>query len=339
MTSPIRLLDLGEVSPLRSQAVYHGLAEASAPDSPDTIVLLRPASPYFCVGFHQNPAQELDLPWCRQHGYPVLHRKIGGGTVYLDRNQLFYQCIVHRSRAPLRVNTIYEKFLAAPAAALRALGLRATLEEPNEIEVGGKRIAGTGGGQIGEAMVVTGNILFDFNYNVMARAWRAPSKPFRRLAREGLRRYLTTLRRELRDCPRAETLTEMIARAYAETLGAPLLPGSLTAPELRAIEAVEAELASDAFVLDGGGRREPGLKIARGVYVFEGRAKRADVRISLRVRQGVIDALAVRGSSPRAGQRLVGRRIAALESGAEGKNPADIVGELLAAGGPSEWVT
>ena len=75
------------------------------------------------------------------------------------------------------------------------------------------------------------------------------------------------------------------------------------------------------------------------VYVFEGRTKGGDVRISLRVSQGIIDALAVRGSSRRAGQQLVGLSIATLESGADGRNPADVVGELLATGGPSEWVT
>jgi len=121
VTGTIRLLDLGTVSPLRSQAIYHGLAEALTEDSPDTIALLSPASAYFCAGFHQNPAEELDLAWCRLRRYPVLHRRIGGGTVYLDSDQLFYQCVFHRSRAPFDVASIYGRFLAAPVEALRRL--------------------------------------------------------------------------------------------------------------------------------------------------------------------------------------------------------------------------
>ena len=71
MSQPVRLLDLGAVSPLRSQALYHGLAESMDEGSPDTIVLCRPTAPYFCVGYHQSPRAELDLDWCRLNGYPV----------------------------------------------------------------------------------------------------------------------------------------------------------------------------------------------------------------------------------------------------------------------------
>jgi hypothetical protein len=39
----------------------HALAETMDERSPDTIVLCRPAAPYFCVGYHRVPAQELDL--------------------------------------------------------------------------------------------------------------------------------------------------------------------------------------------------------------------------------------------------------------------------------------
>ena len=152
----LRLLDLGEVSALRSQALYHGLAQAMTEASPDTLVLCRPIETYFCVGYHQDPEAELDLEFCHDNGYPVLQRKIGGGAVVLDRDQLFYQVILHASRAPLRVDTIYDTFLAAPVATLRALGLPATLEGTNEIEVRGRRIAGTGGGRIADAMAMTG---------------------------------------------------------------------------------------------------------------------------------------------------------------------------------------
>jgi lipoate-protein ligase A len=326
----IRRLDLGAVSPLRSQAMYHGLAEAMDETTPDTIVFCSPAAPYFCVGYHQNAADVLDLALCGRRGWPVLRRKIGGGAVYLDGAQLFYQAIVHRARAPFAVDRIYATYLAAPVRALRRLGLDARLHPPNEIEVGGRRIAGTGGGHIGEAVVVVGNVLLDFPDRHMARAWRAPSAPFRRLAREGLRRYLTTLARELPVVPPMESLREAIADAYAETLGEALRPGEMTPREIAAVETAERELESEAFVLEREGRSGPGLKIARGVYVFEGRATGRDVRVSLRVRHGVVDGVAVRGADARVARRLVGRQLDALSPGPPAANPADAVGRLLA---------
>jgi lipoate-protein ligase A len=333
---PVRLLDLGEVSPLRSQALYLGLGESMDDASPDTIVLCRPAAPYFCVGHHQSPAEELDLDWCREAGYPVLQRRIGGGTVFLDSSQLFYQCIFHRRRAPLMVDAIYRRFLMPVVEALRALGLAATLEGVNEIEVEGRRIAGTGGGQIGEAVVVVGNVLLDFPGALMARAWRVPSPAFRRLAREGLRRYLTTLGRELRGrCATPAALADRIAGAYADRLGEPLVAGALTPREGEAVRAAEEQLGSGRFARGGGAAPYRGLKIARGVYVFEGRAAGAAVRVSLRLRHGLVDGLAVRGADSRRARALVGRPIATLAPAADAGNPADALGELLASGVPA----
>jgi lipoate-protein ligase A len=265
----MRLLDLGEVSAVRSQALYHGLAQCMTESSPDTIVLCRPSETCFCVGYHQDSEAEVDLEFCRTHHYPVLHRKIGGGTVVLDRDQLFYQVILHASRAPLRVDTIYETFLAAPVATLRALGLPATLEGTNEIEVRGRRIAGTGGGRIGDAMVVTGNLLLDFPYRLMTRAWQTPSQAFRRRAGKALRRSVTTLRKELSNVPSMAGLTELLVQKYRQTLARPLVAGSLTPTEITAVTDAEAEVLEirvDGSLVSG----ERVLKIARGVYVREG---------------------------------------------------------------------
>jgi lipoate-protein ligase A len=318
------------VSPLRSQAIYHGLAATMDAATPDTVVFCAPGAPYFCVGYHQQAAQVLDLDLCRARGWPVFRRRIGGGAVYLDARQLFYQVVVHRSRAPFAVDGIYTRYLAAPVAALRRLGLPARLVPPNEIEVGGRRIAGTGGGHIGEAVVVVGNILLDFPDARMARAWRAPSPPFRRLARQGLRRHLTTLRRELPSPPPSAAMTELLADAYARTLGRPLVPGTLSSRERAAVGRAEQELTSHAFVSGGGGRREVGLKIARGVYVYEGRAASADIEVTLRLGHGRVEAVSVRGADARLATRLVGSRLGVLGLACPTGNPADAVGELLA---------
>lgn len=298
MSTPIRLLDLGEVSPLRSQAIYHGLAETLTAESPDTIVLLRPAAPYLCVGFHQRPAEELDLAYCREAGFPVLHRRVGGGTVYLDRNQLFYQCLFHRSRAPRRVVDIYARYLQGPVAALRALGLAARLEPANELEVNGRRIAGIGGGQLDEAVVVVGNILFDFRYDLMTRAWRVPSEAFRRLAAAALRRHVTTLEAELGGRPSPEELRRLLIAGYESTLGRPLIPGQLTAGEEAAVARAEARLACARRSPAPPDRPRPPLKIAREVYVREVRWRTAtgEARLALWTCRGVIEALAAEGS-------------------------------------------
>ncbi|MBI2155137.1 MAG: lipoate--protein ligase family protein [Candidatus Rokubacteria bacterium] len=298
MSGPVRLLDLGAAPPLRSQALYHGLAEAMDADSPDTIAILRPASPYFCVGYHQSPRAELDLAWCRENGYPVIQRRIGGGTVYLDADQLFYQCVFHRSRAPFDVASIYRRFLTPPVRALQALGLPATLEAINEIEVGGRRIAGTGGGQIGEAVVVVGNLLLDFPADIMARAWRVPSPEFRRLAEDGLRRHLATLCGTLGQRPSEEQIRRRLVRAYEESLGRSLVPGRLTRLEEAAVRREERKLARLDEAGHGAGRRQARLKVTHRVWVHEwtGRVGEEPGRVTARVADGRIEEMSVAGA-------------------------------------------
>jgi lipoate-protein ligase A len=264
-------------------------------DSPDTIVLCRPDAPYFSVGHHQAPHEELDLDWCRAEGYPVIQRRIGGGTVFLDWSQLFYQCVFHRRRAPLMVEAIYRRFLGPVVETLRALGLPADLAGANEIEVAGRRMAGTGGGQIGEAVVVVGNLLFDFPVAVMSRAWRVPSAAFRRLAEDGLRRHLATLRALLPATPSEAELGALLVRCYAAGLGRPLVPGRLAREEEEAVLREEAHLAKSGMALPRGRDRRDRLKLTRRVWIREwtGSGASEAVRLTARLADGRIEALAL----------------------------------------------
>ena len=110
----VRLLNLGKVSYLRSQTIYHAVAHAMVDSSPDTITLMSPDRPYVCVGYHQDVTRDVDMDYCGAQSLPVLRRAIGGGTVLLDERQLFFHCIFHRRRAPRRIAELYRLVLGAP---------------------------------------------------------------------------------------------------------------------------------------------------------------------------------------------------------------------------------
>ena len=315
---------MGTVSWLESQALYHGIAAALTAETPDTLVLVRPDAPHFCVGYHQDAALVLDLDVCRELGAAVVRRRLGGGAVYLDRQQLYYQCVFHKDRVPARVDALYAHCLGPPVAALRNLGLDACLRGVNEIEVGGRRIAGTGAGQIGEASVVVGNILFDFDYEAMARAWRAPSLPFRGQAAEALREHVTTLRREMPHPPEIEEVREALVRSYSTNLGRALQLGALTEDERAAVADAAAYLADPAWLSRAGGLHRPGLKIAAGVLVCEVEVAlpAGPLRLTGRLRDGALDALAIWG--PAAGSLGDPNAIAAALRGARPDDPRDI---------------
>jgi lipoate-protein ligase A len=244
---PIRLLDLGLVPPWQTQAVYHMLAERMTLDEPDTIIICRPDTAYLCLGYHQVFESILDPSECERRGLPVFRRRLGGGATYLDSNQIFYQCIFHHSRLPAMLRDIYDLALAAPVNTLKRLGLNAELRDTNEIEVDGKRIAGTGGGRIDEACVVVGNVLLDFDFEAMTAVWRTPSSSFRLLAEQALRQQLTTLH-QLGVTTPMEKIKENLIDDFSEIFRRPVKMDTLTSEEIASATGIGQELSSTEFL-------------------------------------------------------------------------------------------
>jgi lipoate-protein ligase A len=169
---------------------------------------------------------------------------------------------------------IYALMLAGPVATLRRLGLNAELRDVNEIEVDGKRIAGIGGGRIGEAMVVVGNLLFDFDYRTMAQVWRVPDEAFRDLAAAALRERITTIWRETGPVT-TEAVMWILLDEFASALGRPIERGTPRQAETRHSQKVAERMTSADYlalhsdVFSENGRIPPmnSLKISAGVHI------------------------------------------------------------------------
>jgi lipoate-protein ligase A len=194
---------------------------------------------------------------------------------------------------PAMLNDIYAVGLAAPVNTLKRLGLNAELRDTNEIEVEGKRIAGTGGGRIGEACVVVGNLLFDFNFEAMTAVWQTPSSSFRFLAEQALRQQLITLD-QLAITASLEEITEMLINDFSRAFNRPLQADTLTAEEIESANEAAKELISDDFLAlhKKGANRAPmrSLKISARAFIHaeETRVNTYDVRGSFWLSQDVI---------------------------------------------------
>ena len=317
MNEPVRLLVLGAVPWIRTQALYHALAKLMTEDTPDTLLLMRPQEPYVCIGYHQSLSAVIDRDACRAAGLPIVRRRVGGGATYLDSHQQFYQCIFHHKRLPDRVSEVYAQLLRAPVAVLQKLGLQAELRDGNEIEVDGRRIAGVGGGRIGEAVVVVGNILLDFDYEMMARIWRVPSEDFRRLAYEAMQRRITTLWSSLSQPASpisADEVQAHLAAAYSLALHRPVVPGSLTNAERAKTAEMEAQLVSEEWLhLHAQETDEPmqHLKISLDAFVHAGEARLNGMLIDgiFFARHGMIEQAIVTCDLPEVKRRLLENRL------------------------------
>ena len=237
----IRVLDFGDVSPIASQAIYHGIADALGAEDAPVVTLCSPTDPYICVGALQDVRLEVDEAYCRSRGLPVLRREIGGGAVYLDRNQLFYHFIFPRHRAPAASLDLFPWFIEPVLRTYRSLGIAAQYRPINDIHVDGRKIGGTAAAWIGEATVLGGSFLFDFDGATMARCLKVPSEKFRDKLATTLADYITSMAKLLPAVPPRPLVKQRYLDAVAEWLGEELAESNPTPAERAAIAARETE--------------------------------------------------------------------------------------------------
>ncbi len=297
MPGPLRLVDCGAVPAIRSQTVFHAAAYAMEPDTPDTILLVAPSEPYVSLGFHQDADREVDMERCRELGLAVIRREVGGGAVYLDGNQLFCQWIFHPGRLPPTLEERFSLYARPLVETYRGLGIEAEHRPINDIHVKGRKIGGTGAALIGEADVVVGSLMFDFDVDVMAQVLRVPSEKFRDKVHQSLRDYMTTMLRELGTAPDRDTVVAAYVDACARALGREVVAGGLTPREEETARKLDERFASEEWLFAAGGLRRHGVKIHEDVHVREGvhKAPGGLIRVIARLRAEHIDDIAITG--------------------------------------------
>jgi lipoate---protein ligase len=294
----LRVLDFGTVGALRSQAVYHGLAETIAPGSDPILCLVSPATPYVCVGMHQDIEKEVDQAFCADQHLPVYRRHVGGGAVYLDENQLFTHFIYPAGKAPQHADQLYRMFIEPVVRTYREMGIAATYRPVNDIHVEGRKIGGTGAASIGGATVLVGSFMLDFDTAMMAKCLKVPSEKFRDKLRQTLDDYMTTMVKQLGRMPDRADLKARFLRHCADALGVDPVPDQPTAAEWKAIERAEAELADPEWT-DVQHRKlvALGVKIAADTHLTESALKAPGglIRVHLLDREGRVADLVLSG--------------------------------------------
>ncbi|EHR50185.1 lipoate-protein ligase A [Saccharomonospora marina XMU15] len=262
--SGLRVIDFGRASALRSQTLWHAVAYGVSEGAPPTLSFVRPAEPYVCLGYHRR-LDEVDEKYCAAQGLPVLRRMVGGGPVYLDSDQLFFQiCLPQDSVSPARSAAIRD-LLTPAVAAYRAAGVVAAELDANlEISLGDRKICGHGAGQIEDAVVVCGNLIERFDHERATSVLRMPDGVDRAEVLRLMRRYVAATPAD----PAA--FKQAAARAYARALGLRAEPGDLTSGERAALAELDARFSSEEWTAGPGSRaaRPPdGIKIRAGVWV------------------------------------------------------------------------
>ena len=294
----LRVLDFDIVPALRSQAIYHGIAETITANSDPVLCLVSPKTPYVSVGMHQEIAKEVDEDFCKAEALPVYRRHVGGGAVYLDENQLFTHFIYPRGKAPTSAEKLYPMFIEPVVRTYRELGVNAAFRPANDIQVSGRKIGGTGAASIADATVMVGSFMFDFDTTTMARCLKVPSEKFRDKLKATLDDYMTTMVKELDDVPARDDLKARFFAHCAETLGVEIVMDKPTSEEIAAIDQAEADLADPEWTfLQGRKFVEMGVKISAGTHLTESAHKAPGglIRVHLLGRENAIEDLMISG--------------------------------------------
>lgn len=283
------LYHLGPVGWVESQSIYHALAELGR----EGLVICYPTTPYICLGLHDDLDYEIDQSYCREREIPLLRRETGGGVVYLDDRQIFFQLIIRQDNPllPLPRHCFYEKFLQPAISVYRELGMAAQLKAPADIVGGGKKYSGNGSGDIGRCTAYVGNILLDFDFATMSRALRVPDETYRRHLYRIMRANIITLADCLKYPVEYSTLASGLIAGFTEQLG-DLSFRNVDEELSETARQVGKRLTSRKW-LELPGRRPEGrkVKIAEGVYLLAQKTARQDCRAVL-VRDGVVEEIA-----------------------------------------------
>lgn len=268
-----RFLDLGPLDPVDTQCIYDAVGIARGRDLVvDTIIFCYPSSPLVCIGYHQEVEKEVDIAVCQQLGIPVVRRILGGGAVYLDTGQLFYQIAVSQKNPiiPRQVENAFKVLLQGPVEAYRSLGIPVEYRSINDIQVEGRKISGNGATTtVDNVLILTGNLILDFNYDMMVKILRVPSEKFRDKMFKSLQTYLTTAKRELGRSVPLEEAKKALAEGFAKALGISLQRGSLKSEEKQIVQKLRKKYLTNEWLYMPE-YRHPKLTEARVVKVATG---------------------------------------------------------------------
>lgn len=191
----MELYNLGKIPWEQSQLVYHALAYLGR----EAMCTCYPATRYFCIGYHQDVKQEVDLEFSASNNIPVFRREVGGGGVYLDSNQVFFQLILHQKNPHVSMcrEAFYRKLLEPVVRVYNSMGIPAQYKRTADIVVGTRKISGIGAGEIGDCVVLVGNLILDFDFDTMCRILKMPDESFRERVRLVMEDNMTTVTREI----------------------------------------------------------------------------------------------------------------------------------------------
>ncbi|MHA1953497.1 MAG: lipoate--protein ligase family protein [Candidatus Heimdallarchaeaceae archaeon] len=269
MSTEWRLLNLGEIPWLRSQSIYHALAIIQDRlQTPNTLIINWPNRPFVCIGLHQIVENSVELSFLRDQELPLVRRACGGGSVYLDQNQVFYQLICNQREYPQQLREFYEFFLQPVIETYREFNIPAQYSPVNDIIAEGRKISGNGAVSFGISRVLVGNFIFDFPAKEMSQILKVPEEKFRDKIANTLEERMGSFDFFLSEIPSKQEVISKYIENFQTILNVELVPDKLSEEEKKEIRKLDNQYIENQWLyyVEGEGDEILQQKIKSGTY-------------------------------------------------------------------------
>ena len=286
-----RYLEVKETHVPRCNAIHAVLAEGvNNGISPDTVFLEECPDYVISLGRNQCPEEEISIEACKKLKVQIERRDTGGGTGLMLPGSTSWGVCVNIAH-PLVDHDIQENiriFSDGIVKGLCILGLDAQFSPLNDIDVSGKKIGGITALMRGEALLVYGSVIWDFDMEKWKQISRAPAAKLEKKGVSSIQKRVTTLTAELGERIEPSKLREALKKGFEQSLAVKLTKKGLTEAEKEIWDKEIRRFSSKEFVLRPrhpcrlriGKHVHPAEKgiIITSVYLFEG--KIVDIGIS-----------------------------------------------------------
>lgn len=197
----------------------------------ETVFLFWQTRPTVMLGRFQNAYQELNLAAVERDGVQVVRRQTGGGTIYTDEGGWQFSFIL-----PQKAEQIdFGQFLDPIVQALAALGVHASYNSRNDLEIDGKKISGNAQCGRGDYTLHHGSLLYATDLSKMATYLNVPAHKLKSKGIRSVKSRTTNISEQLDEPWSSEGFAQ---KMIAEVLKAGSQRYALTAEDRSKIEQI-----------------------------------------------------------------------------------------------------
>ncbi|GFO98103.1 lipoate-protein ligase A [groundwater metagenome] len=264
-----RFLYLETIDGFYSAAVFESIAKhVGSARAPETILFWRVLSPVVYLGYHQCVEDEVHADFCGSRNIGIVRRILGGGCGFCDKDQILYSIIGREEGIiPRDIQDAYRKVLGGVVNTLTALGAGGEIEPArNAVYTQGRKISGNAQGRFDGAVLVNGSLLLDFDFEMMDRVLKNPTKNLRPVAsaREGM---ITLRQMGITDM---DTVKKALKQGFEDALGINSCEGELTESENELAAVLLDKYARNDWIYKMDNKRAMRKKKSRDFLLFSG---------------------------------------------------------------------